>query len=293
MTWYLPVGNDDVGHSVAIEVTHGNRCGSDTAVVEHNRRVEKTVVRIHEKINCSVEFILSDQIKLAIVGNVSGNNQAGFVAVRIYLPGIALGRRFQNRNIAIEVVYGFVRRSNIRYSISIKISGDQRDRRRIDDIARPQFKFPMTIAGKNLNGVARVKCRSEIEFSVMIEIGDGEKHCSSSANRSTRAKCAVPVAEKKAAGSNVGYRNIERAIVIEVSHGEGKGIIKRSIGNRKLESPVAIAEQNMDIARPTNRAIRYGDIKTAVMVEVGQYYKLRIRTCRVSNRRLQSAIAFS
>ena len=70
----LSVCNYDVRFSIAVQVADGNGGGSYPAVMKNNGRSERAFTRIHKQINRSIEFVLGNQIELAIQGDVRGND---------------------------------------------------------------------------------------------------------------------------------------------------------------------------------------------------------------------------
>ena len=71
-------------------------------------------------------------------------------------------------------------------------------------------------------------------------------------------------------------------------HGDGRGVSTRGEGPRRLEGPVAVAEQHRDGVGPS---VADRQIELAIAVEITERNGLRIETNPVERRRREGPVA--
>ena len=98
--------------------------------------------------------------------------------------------------------------------------------------------------------------------------------------------------------AKVGHREVGHPIAVEVAHGHGERGVANSVGLRRLEGPVAVAQQDCDIARVRRdevgvTRVGHGQVQLVIAVEVAHDHTVRKSAPRRDDQRrlLEGSIA--
>ena len=158
-----------------------------------------------------------------------------------------------------------VRGDEVDLPISVEVSRAESSRRAIGSVVDDWLEGAITVAQVNFDGALPSYC--EIDFVVMIEVGNDDRPCTQYRASARRIKCAIAIAQhdKNVVPGGVGQREIEISITVEIRRNDADRIARSGVQDKRLKRAISVANS---YGNAISVVTGDGDVELAVVVEV-------------------------